>query len=373
MKILHTSDLHLGLQLHGVSLLEEQQAMVEFLLETAVKEGAEAVVICGDVFDRAVSAPQALRLYDRLVTGLCREREIPTVIIAGNHDGAERLAAGGRLLEEAGLFIRGRIGDRREPVVLGDVMIHPLPYFNGDEARALLPQEEIHTTAQAMACLCRQEEKPAGYFHLLMAHCFVGGGVLSESDRAAAVGGAAQIPAAAFEGFGYVALGHLHRPQQVGERVRYSGSPLPYSFGESGYDKTVTLLDTASGAVKEIPVPMARRLRVVSGPLEELLSAAEQDPRREDYLKVELTDCAATMERVELFRGWYPNLLLLTGRQLLPNGEDGGITVEQLEKMSPQDLMARFCREVLQQEPDDQMTQWFRQAALEAEQEGELQ
>ena len=373
MKILHTSDLHLGLQLHGVSLLEEQRAMVEFLLETAVREEAGAVVICGDVFDRAVSAPEALRLYDRLVTGLCRERRIPTVIIAGNHDGAERLSAGGRLLEEGGLHIRGRIGDRREPVVLEDVMIHPLPYFNGDEARALFPGEEIRTAAQGMAFLCRQEEKPEGYFHLLMAHCFVGGAALSESDRAAAVGGAAQIPAGAFDGFGYVALGHLHRPQTVGEGIRYSGSPLPYSFSEWAYDKTVTLLDTASGGIREIPVPMARRLRVVSGPLEELLAAASQDPRPDDYLKVELTDCAATMERVELFRGWYPNLLLLTGRQSRQEGEDGGITVEQLERMSPQDLMERFCREVLEQEPDDQMARWFQQAALEAEKEGELQ
>ena len=373
MKILHTSDLHLGIHLHGVSLLEEQQAMVEFLLETAVREEADGVVICGDVFDRAVSSPEALRLYDRLITGLCRERKIPTVIIAGNHDGAERLAAGGKLLEEAGLYIRGRIGREREPVCLGNVMIHPFPYFNGDEVRALFPGEEIRSAAQGMEVLCREEERPQGYFHLLMAHCFVGGAALSESDRAAAVGGAAQIPGGIFEGFDYVALGHLHRPQQVGKGIRYSGSPLPYSFSESGYDKTISLLDTDTGLVREIAVPMKRRLRVVSGTLEELLDRAERDPSPDDYLKVELTDCPATMERVELFRDRYPNLLLLTGRQSRQEGEDGGITVEQLERMSPEDLMLRFCREVLEEEPDDQVMGWFRQAAQEAEKEGDLQ
>ena len=370
MKILHTSDLHLGLRLHGVSLLEEQRAMVDSLLETAGREQVGAVLISGDVFDRAVSPPEALRLYNRLVTGLCGELGIPTVIIAGNHDGAERLAACNRLLEGAGLYIRGRLGEQREPIRVGDCVIHTLPFFNGDEARALFPQEELHSTAQAMAYLCGREDCSSEGFHVLMAHCFVGGAALSESDRAAAVGGASQVPAGAFAGFDYVALGHLHRSQEVAPGVRYSGSPLQYSFGEWRQAKSVSLVDTEDGSVREIPVPAARELRVVTGPLEELLEAARRDPRREDYLKVELTDCVPTMERVELFRAEYPNLLLVTGRQSQQAGEDGGITVEELERMSPEDLVRRFCREVLEEETDEETMAWFRQAVQAVEKEG---
>ena len=276
-------------------------------------------------------------------------------------------------LEGAGLYIRGRLGEDRDPVRVGDCVIHTLPFFNGDEARALFPQEELHSTAQAMAYLCGREDCSSEGFHILMAHCFVGGAALSESDRAAAVGGASQVPAGAFAGFDYVALGHLHRSQEVAPGVRYSGSPLRYSFGEWRQTKSVSLVDTEDGSVREIPVPAARELRVVTGPLEELLEAARRDPRREDYLKVELTDCVPTMERVELFRAEYPNLLLVTGRQSQQAGEDGGITVEELERMSPEDLVRRFCREVLEEETDEETMAWFRQAVQAVEKEGEEQ
>lgn len=374
MKILHTSDWHLGLGLHNVSLLEEQAAMVDCLLATVAREQVEAVVLAGDVFDHAVASAEAISLYNHAMTSLCGRLGVPVVLCAGNHDGAARLASCGELLGKAGLFVRGKISAAMVPVVVGDAAFHLLPYFHADEARCLFPDEELPTAGHAMDRMCSlaREHLVPGKRNILVAHCFVGGAQLVESDRAAVVGGSSQVALACFAGFDYVALGHLHRPQTVAPGVRYAGSPFPYSFSEAGQEKSFTLLDTADLSLRELPVETPRQLRVITGTAQEVEAGAPADQRPEDYLKIQLTDCPAGLERTQLLRQYYPNLLTLVGREP-EGGETAGITVEELARLSPQELMERFCREVLDQEPDGELTTWFLEAAAQAEEEGELQ
>ncbi|MDD4808414.1 MAG: exonuclease SbcCD subunit D C-terminal domain-containing protein, partial [Oscillospiraceae bacterium] len=167
-------------------------------------------------------------------------------------------------------------------------------------------------------------------------------------------------------GFDYVALGHLHRAQNPALNVRYSGTPLCYSFSEARQKKSFTLLDTVDLSIREIPIQTARGLRIVKGKFEQILEQAPWDSHREDYLKIELTDCFAGLERLELLRQYYPNLLLLTGKT--PEGhEAGGLTVEELTSLLPRDLVGRFYSEMTGEEPDEELLNWFEQAAGEVE------
>lgn len=366
MRILHTSDWHLGIQLHGVSLLGEQRNAALFLAETVEKENVDAVIIAGDIFDHAVPPPDAVRLYSDMMRMLCVDLRVPVLLCAGNHDGAARLSVCAPLLRDAGLFVAGSLSDGVEPVVIGDTAFFLLPYFNGEEARYLYPDREIRGAADAMAVVCEElRARRVGKRNVLVAHCFAAGGETGESDRAAVLGSAGRIPLTAFEGFDYVALGHLHRAQQLvcGETVlRYSGTPYPYSFGEAGQEKSFTLLDTGTMEITAVPVPPSRPLRILRGKQETLLENAPWDKAREDYLKIELTDSPPHLWLMAAFREYYPNLLEFQGLRL--TGEGQGITVRELEELRPLDLVTKFCEEVGGYTPDEELLQIFREEAL---------
>lgn len=368
MRILHTSDWHLGLTLHNVSLLDEQREMLKLLFETVEKEQIDAVLLAGDVFDHAVANAETIGLYNDVMTGLCQKAHVPVLICAGNHDGAARLASCASLLREAGLFVSGKLTADIQPIEIMDAAIFLLPYFSIDEVRALYPTAEIKSYHDAMAAVTadlRTRFVPDKR-NILVSHCFAAGAELSESDRAAAVGGSNQVGCDVFDGFDYVALGHLHRAQNPAPHVRYSGTPLCYSFSEAGQDKSFTLLDTADLSIRELPIPAARSLRVIKGEFDEILEQASLDARKEDYLKIELTDCFAGLERLEMLRQYYPNLLLLTGKTT--EGHDaGGLTVEELTSLLPKDLVCRFYSEMTGEEPDEELLGWFEQAVNEVE------
>ncbi len=187
MKIIHTSDWHLGISLHNASLLEEQKNFVDFLAKAIKEQNIDAVMIAGDIFDHSVSSAEAISLYNETVTKLCNEIGIPVIISAGNHDGAARLASCSELLKKAGLYIFGKLSKEISVVEINDVDIYVLPYFNADEVKALFPEHKISSYADAMNCALaaiKHNFKP-GKRNILMCHCFVSGSVLSESDRAA--------------------------------------------------------------------------------------------------------------------------------------------------------------------------------------------
>lgn len=363
MKIIHTSDWHLGISLHNASLAEEQRYFIDYLLNVVQEQKIDAVIIAGDVFDHSVSSAEAITLYNYAVTRLCNDIGIPVVIAAGNHDGAARLASCNELLKKAGLHIYGKLSNDIKAVEIGNLSIYPLPYFNVDEVKALYPEEKISSYADAMEIVLKnikQNFKP-GSSNILMCHCFVSGSVLSESDRTALVGGSSVVPSEIFDGFDYVAMGHLHKAQDRGYNIRYSGSPIKYSFSEARHSKTITLLDIEDGIkYTELEIIPLRETRIIRGTFDEVLEFAKQDRKRDDYIKIEITDMYAGMEAVELFRTYYVNLLNITGK--MNETEENQLTVEELYTLSPDDILEKFYKEVTGSDVTDEQMELFRKA-----------
>lgn len=374
MKIIHTSDWHLGISLHNASLLEEQKSFVDFLINVVKEQNIDAVMIAGDIFDHSVSSAEAISLYNDAVTGLCNEIGIPVIISAGNHDGAARLASCNELLKKAGLHIFGKLTKEIDVVELGNITIYILPYFNTDEVKALFPDVKINSYSEAMNCILNAVKlnfKP-GRKNILMCHCFVSGSVLSESDRAAMVGGTSVVTSEVFDGFDYVALGHLHKAQNRGYNARYSGSPLKYSFSEAGHNKSITILNIDDEIeIEELEVIPSRETRVIKGTFDEALAIAENDRNNDDYIKIELTDRYAGMEAVELFRTYYNNLLNISGK--MNEAEETELTVEELYNLSPDDILERFYKEVTGNDLTEEQKHLFQSAmaAVENEECGE--
>lgn len=363
MKIIHTSDWHLGISLHNASLAEEQRYFIDYLINVVKEQKVDAVIIAGDVFDHSVSSAEAITLYNYAVTRLCNEIGVPVVIAAGNHDGAARLASCNELLKKAGLYIYGKLSSEIKAVEIGNLSIYPIPYFNADEVKALYPEEKISSYADAMEIVVKnikQNFKP-GNNNILMCHCFVSGSVLSESDRTAMVGGSSVVPSVIFDGFDYVAMGHLHKAQDRGYNIRYSGSPIKYSFSESNHSKTITMLDIEDVIkYEEFEIVPLRETRIIRGTFDEVLEFANLDTKRDDYIKIEITDMYAGMETVELFRTYYVNLLNITGK--MNETEENQLTVEELYTLSPDDILEKFYRETTGCDVTEEQLKLFNQA-----------
>ncbi|MBC5646950.1 exonuclease SbcCD subunit D [Christensenella tenuis] len=367
MRILHTSDWHLGITLNNMSLLEEQRCFLKKLYELVDTEKIDVIVIAGDVFDHAVSSADAIALYNEAMTMLCIDQKKRVLICAGNHDGAARLSSCNALLERAGLYVAGSVRDGVKRINTGDVAFHLLPYFSIDEVRYLHPEEEIKSYDGAMRTVIKGIEPDRERSNVLIAHCFVTGAQPAESDRSAMVGGANMVGADAFAGFDYVALGHLHRAQEIGGNIRYSGSPVKFSFAEADIKKSVTVVDTTGFSRQEIVLSMQHDLRVVKGNYSEILDAAEKDMHREDYLKIELRDEYAHVEVLNTLRSYYPRLLSLVGKQL--NNVKTSLSMEKAASLHPEDILTMFCQEYTGEKPNATQMGWFRKA-LEFEQKG---
>lgn len=363
MKIIHTSDWHLGISLHNASLIEEQKSFVDYLTSFAKKENVDGIIIAGDIFDHSVSSSEAISIYNYAVTSLCNDIGIPVVISAGNHDGAARLASCNELLIKAGLYIYGKLSTEVKPVTIGDVCIFTIPYFNIDEVRALYPTEKVSSYSEAMEIIIKKIKNSfiPNKKNILICHCFVGGSELSESDRSAMVGGTSVVSAEVFDGFDYVAMGHLHKAQNRGYNIRYSGSPLKYSFSEALHKKTITVITIEDELkIEEIEVSPLRELRFLKGTYDEIIVIAESDIHRDDYMKIELTDVYAGMEAVENFRSYYKNLLSISGKT--NEFEENQMTVEELNSLSTDDLLEKFYMDVTGTEITDEQKSWFNEA-----------
>ncbi|MGB4438147.1 MAG: exonuclease SbcCD subunit D [Sedimentibacter sp.] len=372
MKIIHTSDWHLGISLHSASLAEEQKYFIDYLINVVREQNIDAVIIAGDVFDHSVSSAEAITLYNYAVTKLCSEIGIPVIIAAGNHDGAARLASCNELLKKAGLYINGKLSNEIKAVELENLNIYPLPYFNIDEVKALYPEEKINSYSDAMNSVIKNIKLSfqPGKNNILICHCFVSGSILSESDRTAMVGGTSVVSADVFDGFDYVAMGHLHKAQNRGYNIRYSGSPLKYSFSESTNTKTITILDIGDEIkVEELEVIPLRETRVIKGTFDEVLAVAEKDTHKDDYIKIEITDMYAGMEAVELFRTYYNNLLNISGK--MNETEENELTVDELYKLSPNDILEKFYREVTGCDVTEEQINLFQQAMTAIQDEEE--
>jgi exonuclease SbcD len=321
MRLLHTSDWHIGRSLHGTDLLAEQEAVLGGLAEVVAAESVDVVVVAGDVYDRAVPSADATGVLSRVVERL-RRVGAQVVLTPGNHDSARRLGTFSGLLAAGGLHVRAETGRLDEPVLLadehGDVAVYGLPYLEPEVARHELGLTEARSHEAVLTAAMDRVRADLflrpGARSVVLAHAFVGGGVPSDSERDICVGGVDLVPAAVFDGVDYVALGHLHRPQTLSDRVRYSGSPLAYSFGEAGQHKQAWLVDLdADGlaAVRAVPLPTPRELTVLRGELAELLADPELAAVEEHFVSVQLTDPVRPVDPMRQLQGRFAHCVHL--------------------------------------------------------------
>ncbi|NEA15477.1 exonuclease SbcCD subunit D [Streptomyces halstedii] len=321
MRILHTSDWHLGRSFHRVSLLDAQAAFLDHLVKTVARHQVDVVVVAGDVYDRAVPPLTAVRLFDDALHRLAGAR-VPTVMISGNHDSARRLGVGAGLIARAGIHLRTDPADCATPVLLpdahGDVAFYGLPYLEPALVRDTLGAAKAGHEAVLGAAMERVRAdlagRPDGTRSVVLAHAFVAGGEPSDSERDITVGGVAAVPAGVFDGVDYVALGHLHGCQTVTERVRYSGSPLAYSFSEHTHRKTMWLIDLGPGGeitAERLDCPVPRPLARLRGRLDTLLEDPALDRHRESWVEATLTDPVRPDEPMARLAGRFPHTLTL--------------------------------------------------------------
>ncbi len=329
MRLLHTSDWHLGRTLHRADLRDAQSAFLDGLVGTVRSERIDAVLIAGDVYDRAVPSVDAVALYDDALVRL-REAGARVVVTSGNHDSAARLGVGARLVDAAGVHVRTRPQAVGEPILLADehgpVAVYGLPYLEPEAVRSVLPADPAGGTEElrghsgvlgrAMACV-RHDLSRRGSRSVVLAHAWVAGGEEGGSERDISVGGAGQVPAALFDGIDYTALGHLHGAQVLRDGLRYSGSPLAYSFAEAGHVKGSWLVELGAhglARVEQVPSPSPRPLSVLEGRLDALLTSPAHAGLEGHWLSVVLTDPVRPDDPMARLRVRFPHVLVLEWR-----------------------------------------------------------
>lgn len=370
MLLFHTSDWHLGRMLYGKSLLEDQRWFLEeCFLPAAERERPACVLLAGDVYDRQVAPPEAIRLFDRALSRLV-ELGVQVFIISGNHDGAQRMALLKGALRASGVYFATELADTLEPVMIEQggqkVQVFLLPYFDCPQARAFLGDDSLRGEA---ACMEKLLERllplfQPGACHVLVSHCFCAGAKTCDSESGLFVGGSGQIPPALFNAFDYVALGHLHGPQKAGEKARYSGSPLKYSIDEAGQKKGFLALrwDGARMEAERREITPLRDVARVEGLFADLLARGGQAPCQ-DYVEISLTDTAPVLQAAERLRPFYPNLLAVRNRWALEGA--AGRRAAGLRGADEPAVFSAFLREVCRIEPEEEDLALFREILKE--------
>lgn len=370
MKLIHLSDLHLGKRVNEFSMIEDQQYILEEILRIIDSEKPDGVLIAGDVYDKSVPSAEAVTLLDEFLVQLAK-RDTQTFLISGNHDSAERLAFGGRLMEQSGIHIARVYDGTLAPLTLtdehGPVDIYLLPFLRPVQVRRYFPGTEITDFTDAMAAVLGAADVDAAHRNVLVTHQFVTGAQTCDSEEIS-VGGTDNVDVSVFDAFDYVALGHIHGPQKVGrETVRYCGTPLKYSFSEVHHQKSVTVVELAekgSVAIRTVPLVPKREMSELRGSYNELMLREnyEGKPFRNDYLRITLTDEEDVPNAISNLRTVYPYIMRLdydNKRTRADSRLDGG--AEQLEKKSPLTLFEEFYEKQNGQPMSEEQKSYVRQ------------
>lgn len=388
MRLLHTSDWHLGRSLHQHDLGGAQAAFVDHLVEVVVRERVDVVLLSGDVHDRALPPVEAMQLFDEALRRL-RDNGASVVAISGNHDAPVRLGDKAGLLDRS-ISLRTDPARVAEPFVLSDeagpVAFYAVPYLEPAAVRGVLPDDpaepdgsdDLTPTPGAHARVLRRsmravhaDRRARGGRSVVLAHAWVTGGQASESERDISVGGVAQVPAALFDGVDYTALGHLHRPQVLRKGLRYSGSPLPYSFSEAGADKLSWLVELGPhglSRVEAVPAPLLRRLTALRGRLQDLLDRSEHATAEDAFVSVVLTDPIRPVDAMAALRRRFPYALELRHE---PEGVlpvPGSSYAERTRGRSDQEVAELFVAHV-RSEPAEAERRLLREALEQARRE----
>jgi DNA repair protein SbcD/Mre11 len=359
MKILHTSDWHLGRSFGSVSLHDAQTQFCEWLLEVAVSEKVDLLVVAGDLYDRSIPPQESVVLWRETLTAF-HQVGIAVVAIAGNHDGADRVAAFDGLTDGARIFVRGGYGRAGEILTLQfsdgplDIALVPFldPQLASPEWKAEMTEAEVKPTHESVLEKAMDQARTGSSAprSLAVVHAFVGGSTTAESERQLTVGGTDQVAASVLEGFSYVALGHLHTPQVIGgaEHVRYSGTPIAYSFSETA-PKSVVLIDMAADgacSIAAVPVPVGRGVITLTGTIEELLAPDAHPEAAELYVKAVLTDNAYVVDAKSRLLEKYPYctdvVMKLAGTSTTIGPND-----EIRSALSPRDAAEKFWDDIV--------------------------
>lgn len=357
MKFIHTSDWHLGRQFHQHSLLEDQAKVLEQLLEYIEQEAIDALIIAGDIYDRAVPPAAAVKLLDKTLATICLDLKVPVILIPGNHDSADRLSFGSRHLRTANLHIISELNQITEVITIEseDCTLHifGIPYNDPESVRNHF-QVDVKNHDQAHRYLVEQilavkPDTPT----VLVSHCFMEGAKSSDSERPLSVGGAEGVSTEPFTFFDYVALGHLHCPQhKEQDHIRYSGSLMKYSFSEHNHKKAVTLVEIDSKglqSIRQLPLQSPRDLRIIEGEFQGILEKGRTDPKADDYLLIRLTDKHAILEPMERLRQVYQNVLHVEKIGIL-NATDNHLKSGKLAEQGEFEMFQHFFRQVKKEE-----------------------
>lgn len=367
MKLIHTSDWHLGRRLLSVDLMEYQARFLDWLLELAVNEEVDAVLVAGDVYDRSQPPAEAVKLLDRTISEFA-SAGVPLIITAGNHDNPVRLRYGRDLFAQMGVHVRAELASVTDPIVLsdehGDVGVYGIPYLHPDAVSEELGASRSHESVLSVVCeRVAQDAAERGLERTVVsAHAFITEATASESEMDIRVGGISDTPAHVFHGFNYVALGHLHGPQSVRLKesettLSYSGSPLAFSFSERDHEKSVTLVDIdefGAASVTRTVIPLQRRLRQVRGQLSDLIAmGVDETPElRESFTKVVLTDADRPESPMERLRAVWPNTLQLDFEPDVALGSDADAVRDLHGVTDPGEIVAKYFAHVTGQQLD---------------------
>lgn len=354
MRILHLSDLHLGKQVNGFSMLEDQKYILRQILNIAAEKEVETVLLCGDIYDRSVPPAEAVSLFDHFLTRLA-EKGMHVLLISGNHDSAERLEYGAELLKSSRIHIASVFRGTAEKVVLrdrwGEICFHLLPFIKPSYVRALFPDDSdrISSYEDAVRFVLDREERDDSARHILLAHQNVTGASLGGSEELP-IGGLDNIDASVFSGFDYVALGHIHKPQNISgrtekERIRYCGAPLAYHIGEADTQKTLTIVEILEKSIEteEIRIMPLRRICKIRGTYEELASGKfYRDLDLNDYYTVTLTDEEDVPNAMARLKSIYPGIMQIGYDNIRTSADQKVDASKASAERSPEELLNEF-------------------------------
>ena len=349
MKFVHLSDLHLGKRVNEFPMLEDQKYILRRILQILEREKPDAVMIAGDVYDKPVPPAEAVSLFDDFLVRLAN-LSLQVFVISGNHDSAERIAFGGRLMDASGIHMAPVYNGESAPFMMrdeyGEIRIYMLPFIKPADVRHAFPGEDAGSYTEALRTAISHMDVDFSGRNILVAHQFVTGAARSESEDIS-VGGMDNVDASVFDGFDYTALGHIHGPQHIGrETVRYCGTPLKYSFSEKDHRKSVTVVtmkEKGTAEIRTVPLDPTHDMREIRGTYNELtLKANYEGTATEDYLHVILTDEDDVPDALVRLRVIYPNIMRLDYDNTRTRNADRTAVPERTEQKSAIGLFEEF-------------------------------
>lgn len=353
MRFIHTSDWHLGRVIHGVHLTDDQSYLLQQFIDIIQEEKPDAIIIAGDLYDRSIPPVEAVELLDDTFSRIILDLKIPVIAIAGNHDSADRVNFGSRLLQKQNLFLAGKLDFEFKPVTLydkyGAVDFYTVPYTEPCALKQFFESSDLsHDESMRLIIEQIKKNKDKDHRSVLITHAFIAGCAESESERPLSVGGTGAVSCSYFKDFDYTALGHLHQPQKAGaDNILYSGSLMKYSFSEANQKKCMYVIDmdeTGKCNVKDIYLKPKRDLRCIEGYLKDLIDPSyESGGSKEDYLQVNLLDEGALLDPIGRLKKVFPNVLKIEREQFNQEGKKGFKTPgNDYNKLSDKELFMSF-------------------------------